>query len=123
MPPTPHALGQRDRPLSETGVMPLRTEQTTARPQTDRVQARKDTGKARKPAKLSRLHKPEGLSLEAWQIELRRQFGREQKFVLENLGDEPVFSEFAVTNPASGNTYRVQIRGRLPGDNACTCPD
>ena len=31
--------------------------------------------KHRKPAKLSRLMKPENLSIEEWQIELRRQFG------------------------------------------------
>jgi superfamily II DNA or RNA helicase len=78
--------------------------------------------KAKKP-KLSRLHKPEGMSLEDWQIELRRQFGREQKFTLRNLGEERVFSEFEVTNPQSQNTYRVHIRGRLPGDNYCSCPD
>lgn len=42
--------------------------------------------------RLSRLHKPSDLSLEAWQIELRRQFGREQGFVLKNMGGEPVAS-------------------------------
>jgi superfamily II DNA or RNA helicase len=74
-------------------------------------------------AKLSRQVKPEGMSLEDWQIELRRQFGREQKFRLRNLGDHPVFSNFEVTNPQSQNTYRVSIRGRRPGDNVCTCGD
>jgi superfamily II DNA or RNA helicase len=79
--------------------------------------------KARKPAKLSRLHKPAGMSLEDWQIELRRQFGREQPFSLKNLGDERIFSEFEVTNPLSKSAYRVQIRGARPGDNYCSCPD
>jgi superfamily II DNA or RNA helicase len=73
--------------------------------------------------KLSRLHKPEGLSLEEWQILLRRQFGREQKFRLKNLGDRPAFSEFLVNNPQSGSSYRVTVRGRRPGQNSCTCPD
>jgi superfamily II DNA or RNA helicase len=81
-------------------------------------------GKARKPEpKLSRLRKPEGMSLEAWQTELRRQFGREQDFELKNVGEHPVFSEFHVTNPTSGNTYRVAIRGTGPGENFCSCPD
>jgi superfamily II DNA or RNA helicase len=79
-------------------------------------------GKRGKP-KLSRLHKPPDLSLEEWQIQLRRQFGREQRFKLVNLGEHPVFSEFEVTNPQSGNSYRVQVRGRDPGDNTCSCPD
>ncbi len=73
--------------------------------------------------KLSRLRKPEGMSLEAWQTELRRQFGREQSFRLKNVGSHPVFSEFQVTNPQSQNTYRVVIRGGAAGDNFCACPD
>lgn len=73
--------------------------------------------------KLSHLHKPADMSLEAWQRELRRQFGREQSFTLRNHGTEPVFSEFQVTNPRSGSTYRVAIRGPRPGDNYCSCPD
>jgi superfamily II DNA or RNA helicase len=63
------------------------------------------------------------MSLEDWQIELRRQFGREQNFQIRNAGDHPVFSTFDVTNPDSRNTYRVRIRGRHLGDNFCTCPD
>jgi superfamily II DNA or RNA helicase len=79
--------------------------------------------KKRKPAKLSRLHKPPEMSLEDWQIELRRQFGREQQYLLKNIGDQPFFSEFEVLNPQSQRTYRVQIRGITPGDNHCSCPD
>src|SRR5205814_10172494 len=81
--------------------------------------------KARRRAKpkLSRLHKPDNLSLEEWQIRLRREFGRGQKFRLKNLGDRPAFSEFLVANPQSRNTYRVTVRGHRPGQNSCTCPD
>jgi superfamily II DNA or RNA helicase len=63
------------------------------------------------------------MSLEDWQIELRRQFGREQNYRLENVGDHPIFSAFDVTNPQTQNTYRVHIRGAGPGDNYCSCPD
>ena len=77
----------------------------------------------RKKAKLSRLHKPPDLALEQWQIELRRQFGSEQALQLRNLGKNRVFSEFAVTNPESRQTYRVVIRGEQPGVNYCSCPD
>ncbi len=73
--------------------------------------------------KLSRLHKPEDLSLGDWQIGLRRQFARDVRFDVKNLGASPVFSEFAVTNPESKRTYRVSIRGRAPGVNYCACPD
>ncbi|MCL4191765.1 MAG: DEAD/DEAH box helicase [Thermoguttaceae bacterium] len=73
--------------------------------------------------KISRLRKPDNMSLDEWQVELRRQFGREQKFRIRNLGDEPIFSEFEVANPQTRRVYRVAIRGRLPGDNFCSCPD
>ena len=73
--------------------------------------------------KLSRLHRPEDLSLEAWQRALRRQFGREQKFLVTKTGRDPVLSEFDLTNPETRNTYRVAIRGTEPGSNFCSCPD
>jgi ERCC4-related helicase len=73
--------------------------------------------------KLSRNHPPDGVSALEWQRGLRRQFGREQAFGLENLGDEPFFSEFRVRNPASKSSYRVAIRGLSPGVNFCSCPD
>ena len=76
-----------------------------------------------KEPKLSRTHAPEHLSPIEWQRALRRQFGREQGFGLENLGAEPVFSEFSVSNPQSQSRYRVAIRGLRPGDNFCACPD
>ncbi len=73
--------------------------------------------------RLSRLHPPTDMALEAWQTALRRQYGREQNFALENIGTEPVFSEFRVTNATSRGHYRVAIRGAGVGDNYCSCPD
>src|SRR5579883_2851388 len=79
--------------------------------------------KLNKQPKLSRTHAPADLSLTEWQRGLRRQFGREQAFGLENLTSEPFFSDFRVSNPASKSSYRVSIRGRGPGGNFCSCPD
>lgn len=73
--------------------------------------------------KISRLRKPDDMSIEDWQIELRRQFGREQKFILKKDAGYPGCPDFSVTNPESGNTYRVAIRGKSIGDNYCSCPD
>ena len=61
--------------------------------------------------------------MEAWQAALRKQFGVEQKFNLENVGDHAIFSRFQVTNPQSKQTYRVLIRGGDLADNFCSCPD
>jgi superfamily II DNA or RNA helicase len=79
--------------------------------------------KPNKEPKLSRTHAPADLSPMDWQRGLRRQFGREQAFGLENLGGEPFFSEFRVSNPVSKSSYRVAIRGLGPGGNFCSCPD
>jgi superfamily II DNA or RNA helicase len=78
---------------------------------------------AHKERKLSRTHAPADVSPMEWQRGLRRQFGREQAFGLENLTSEPFFSEFRVSNPASKSSYRVAIRGMTPGANFCSCPD
>jgi superfamily II DNA or RNA helicase len=83
------------------------------------------TSKRRSPKEpqFSRAHAPADLSPVDWQRRLRRQFGREQAFVLENLTSEPFFSEFKVSNPVSHSGYRVAIRGLGPGGNFCSCPD
>ena len=79
--------------------------------------------KPNKEPKLSRTHAPTDLSPVEWQRGLRRQFGREQVFGLENLTSEPFFSEFRVSNPVAKSSYRVAIRGLGPGGNFCSCPD
>jgi len=76
-----------------------------------------------KVKKLSHLRKPEDMPLEQWQIALRRQFAQKQNFRLKNIGNEPFFSEFIVTNPQTKSEYRVAIRGLRIGDNYCSCPD
>src|SRR2546427_12786274 len=74
------------------------------------------------PKKLSRLHRPEGMSLEAWQTTLRRQFGREQRVLLKNSGGHPIFSQLQVTHPRSREVYRGAIRRSEAGDNFCSLP-
>jgi superfamily II DNA or RNA helicase len=91
---------------------------------TSRKSPTKNAKKA-KPAepRLSRTRRPPELQTVDWQTALRRQFGREQNFRLENVGQEPVFSDFRVTNPATRMGYSVSIRGDALGHNACTCLD
>jgi len=77
----------------------------------------------RKITKMSRLRKPEDMPSEQWQVALRKQFAGKQNFRLKKIGDEPIFSEFIVTNPQTDREYRVAIRGERIGDNYCSCPD
>jgi superfamily II DNA or RNA helicase len=97
-----------------------RTERTTTK--SNHRDLNSTTGQNKGP-KLSRTHAPADLAPEEWQRGLRRQFGREQAFGLENLSGEPFFSEFRVSNPVSKSSYRVAIRGIGPGRNFCSCPD
>ncbi len=63
------------------------------------------------------------MSLEQWQRALRMQAGAQAAFRVRNLEEHPIFSSFAVTNPATRQTYRVAIRGSAPGLNYCSCAD
>ncbi len=81
------------------------------------------TGVAPRHRKLSRTHRPPELTLEEWQVALRREFAQDQDFRLENLAGRRVFSDFAVSNPRTKQTYRVAIRGEGLGVNYCACAD
>ncbi len=91
--------------------------------QSARKRAGRADHKAFKEPRLSRTHSPAQLAPIDWQRTLRRQFGREQAFGLENIGEQVFFSEFLVRNPLSKRQYRVAIRGQAPGDNYCACLD
>jgi len=72
------------------------------------------------PAKITRNKRPDGMTLEDWQIALRREHGRTQDFQIKQLGDDP---EFSVRNSQSQSSYDVIIRGKNLADNSCTCGD
>lgn len=84
---------------------------------------KKQPERKKKKSGLSPLYRPEGMAPEKWQTLLRREFGQTQSFRLRNTGNEPVFSEFSVRNPATGKSYRVAVRSEIPGENYCSCPD
>lgn len=87
------------------------------------MKSKRDAATQHKPPKLSRTQAPDDMAPADWQRALRRQFGREQPFSLENLGTDAFFSEFRIGNPEAKSHYRVAIRGTRPGDNFCACPD
>jgi len=84
-----------------------------------------DTKKKKRAAEkmVSHLIKPQELSLEQWQIILRKQIAQEGGFRIENKGEHPVFSTFMVTNRTTKGVYRVVISGEKLGMNYCSCPD
>jgi len=83
--------------------------------------------KSRKVAKLKPAvpyqRKPLELSLEGWQAALRKQYAEQHTFGIENLGDDPVFSDFRVHSPESGKSYKVSIRDNRHSFHFCSCYD
>lgn len=86
-------------------------------------------GKATKTAKrkkatkkISYYVKPEKMTLEEWQVALRRQVAREEKFVCRVVDDELNPGEYTVEN-AKKQTYKVVYRGAKSPWNYCSCMD
>ena len=79
--------------------------------------------KTSKTRRVSYHRQPEEMELNAWQIALRRQFAQQEEYVIENVGEQPVWSEFRVANPKVATAYRVALRAKEPGANFCSCPD
>lgn len=79
--------------------------------------------KAPKPKRISYHRQPEEMSLREWQVNLRKQYGKDQAFELTNEGAHPVWSDFIVSNPERNSSYRLALRGQELGDNFCSCLD
>lgn len=67
--------------------------------------------------------KPEKMNMDTWQQALRKQFAENNPFAIKKLGTHPVFSDYQVHNPATGNTYKVALRSADNSLNFCACMD
>ena len=56
-------------------------------------------------------------------IEERAERAQSEKMVLKSFDNKRLWTDYAVTNRASGKTYRVALRGWERGESFCTCPD
>lgn len=56
-------------------------------------------------------------------LEERRERVRKEKMRIAPSEPGKLWTDYVVTNPASGKTYRVALRGELPGESYCGCPD
>ena len=79
--------------------------------------------KVESPKKIPYYRKPDNLTLDQWQIALRKQFGQENEFEVTNIGQEKFFSDFQVVNKATNNAYKVAIRSTDDSKNFCECLD
>lgn len=89
----------------------------------------KKTGKKLKPISkekkgVSYYKQPNGMSLEEWQIALRKQFVIDKAFGVEKIdGSHPVFGDYWISNFETRNNYKVSIRDNRNSDNYCSCLD
>jgi len=56
-------------------------------------------------------------------ISERAERAKTQKMRLKSLNPKELWTDYTVTNSASGKTYRVALRGWERGESYCTCPD
>src|SRR3989344_2464079 len=89
-----------------------------------------------KTSRVSYHKKPDDLSTEGWQLELRKALVADLKkkpsFTITHIEGEhvdstgspqEVFGDYFVKNVESGGVYKVALRSRKPGANFCTCLD
>ena len=64
------------------------------------------------------------MTLENWQIALRKQFVMDKTFGIEKIeGYHPVFGDYQVSNFETRNKYKVSIRDNRNSMNFCSCLD
>ncbi len=56
-------------------------------------------------------------------IAQREQRAKEEKMRLTSLNPDRLWTDYVVTNPTSGKSYRIALRGWQPGESYCSCPD
>ena len=83
----------------------------------------KKTTKKKKKVKVSHIVKPENMTLEEWQIKLRKQVTDIEHFDICCVDDALCPGEYIVRNPEKYNEYKVVYRGANSEWNYCSCMD
>lgn len=83
----------------------------------------KKTKKKKTQHKLSNIIKPEGLTLEQWQVALRQQAAQTELLGVRCADENLLPGEYLVSNPKKSNEYKVVYRGARSEWNYCSCMD
>ena len=83
----------------------------------------KKATKKKKKVKVSHIVKPENMTLEEWQIKLRKQVTDIEHFDISCVDDALCPGEYLVRNPEKNNEYKVVYRGANSEWNYCSCMD
>lgn len=84
--------------------------------------ARKTTKKKKKTT-VSHIVRPEKMSMETWQVKLRQQAAKTERFIINSIDEELYPGEYVVRNPEKRNEYKVVYRGANSEWNYCSCLD
>lgn len=81
------------------------------------------TEKKKPEARLSNVVKPDNMSLEEWQLTLRRQAAEREMLNVQAVDATLCPGEYRVTNPKSREEYKVVFRAENSMWNYCSCMD
>ena len=98
-----------------------KADKTSSRKATDST--KKTTKRKKKKQVISHIVKPEKMSLEEWQIKLRKQVTDIEHFNISCVDDDLFPGEYIVRNPEKNNEYKVVYRGANSEWNYCSCMD
>lgn len=87
------------------------------------MDADKKKRKKKKKPQVSYTVKPEELTLEAWQIALRKQAALSEKFGIWAVDEKNEPGSYFVSNQAARSKYKVVYRGASSEWNYCSCMD
>lgn len=73
--------------------------------------------------KMTNTFKPKEMSLEEWQIALRKQQAEKEEFLISQVDERFSPGVYRVSNLKSGNDYKVVYRGKDSYWNFCSCLD
>jgi len=62
-------------------------------------------------------------ALVAQAIAERKERARTEQMRLTSVNPDEIWTDYTLTNSASGKSYRVALRGWKPGESYCSCPD
>lgn len=74
-------------------------------------------------SKVSYHYKPDNLTLQEWQIALRRQAAVKENFAISAMNKKEYPGYYLIINPVSHSEYRVVYRGARSPWNYCSCMD
>ncbi|WP_352423852.1 DEAD/DEAH box helicase [Proteiniphilum sp.] len=100
----------------------MATQSTVSKKTTTSKKKTKKTPKKSTP-KVSLLQRPDGMSLEEWQIALRKQAAQKEFLDIEPVDKKQAPGDYNVRNPQTGYVYKVAFRGTDSAWNYCSCPD